>query len=285
MSALARLSQNRALRRVLLPVLARINLGDVTIAHHWTEDPLRLHTFRHKGYWFHGRKRERRTMLSLVRLVASSDIVYDVGGHIGYMTLFFASLARQVHVFEPGSNNLPYLYTNVGSKPNVVVVETAVGAESGTSPLLVENLTGQNNTLLPTAESFRSTTANAFVHADTRWEEVRVTTLDDYSSAVASPNIVKIDVEGFEFEVLQGAVAVLSRERPLLMVEVTRCHGEIANLMTSLGYGIFSDDLVDLGQVISTGPNVFFLHRRDHRSLIQRYARATPPLQEGTAIE
>lgn len=273
MSALSTLARNRTLRRLLLPLFARINAGDVTISHHWTGDRLKLHSFRHKGYWYHGRGRERGVMLSLVRLVGTDDVVYDVGGHIGYTALLFASLARQVHVFEPGSNNLPYLNANVGSKQNVVVVSSAVGAESGTSPLLVEGLTGQNNTLLPTAESFRSTMSNAFVRARSRWEEVRVTTLDDYSRDAPPPCVIKIDVEGLELDVLRGASGLLRDKRPALMVEVSRHHGEIAGLMTSLGYGVFSDDLVDLGQLVSTGPNVFFLHRHNHRSLIERYAR------------
>jgi FkbM family methyltransferase len=273
MSVLSTLSRNRSLRRLLIPMFARINVGDVTITHQWTGDRMKLHSFKHKGYWFHGRSRERSAMLCLVRLVGSNDIVFDVGGHIGYTALLFASLGRQVHVFEPGSNNLPYLHSNLDCKPNVVVVPSAVGAIAGSGLLMVEGLTGQNNTLLPSAESFRSTSRDAFVRARTHWEEVAVTTLDEYSKEVAPPDVIKIDVEGFEFEVLQGAAAILRKQRPLLMVEVSRNNVEIAELMTSLGYGVFSDDLIDLGQLISTGPNVFFLHRRRHRPLIERYAR------------
>jgi FkbM family methyltransferase len=212
-------------------------------------------------------------MLSLVRLVGSGDVVYDVGGHIGYTALLFAALARQVHVFEPGPNNLPYLYSNVASKGNILVVESAAGAQAGNSPMLVEDLTGQNNTLLPTADTFKSTRSNAFIRAKSHWEEVRVTTLDEYARQVTSPDVIKIDVEGFEFEVLRGAVDLLGDKRPVFMAEVTRHHAEIAELMTSLGYGVFSDELVDLGEVITTGPNVFFLHRGHHRPLIERYSR------------
>jgi FkbM family methyltransferase len=277
MSALSRLSRNRTLRRLLIPMLSRINIGDVTITHHWTGDRLKLHSFRHKGYWFYGRGRERNTMLTLTRLVGTNDLVYDVGGHIGYTALFFASLSRQVHVFEPGPNNLPYLYANVSSKPNVRVLEIAVGARVGISRMLVESLTGQNNTLVPSADTFRSTTRNAFTRAESRWEEVRVTTLDVYARENLPPDVIKIDVEGFEFEVLQGALKLLREKRPLLVVEVTRNQKEIAALLTSLGYGIYDEELVDLDQTISAGPNVFFLHRRNHRVLIERYARPIAP--------
>jgi FkbM family methyltransferase len=285
MGLLSTLSQNRTLRRLFLPVFARVNAGDVAINHHWTGERVKLHSFRHKGYWFYGRGRERNTMLSLIRLVGTNDVVYDVGGHIGYTALLFASLARQVHVFEPGPNNLPYLYANVGSKPNVRVVASAVGAEGGNSLMLVESLTGQNNTLLQSADSFRSTMSNAFTRAKSRWEEVRVTTLDDYARESPRPDLIKIDVEGYEFEVLRGALELLRNQPPLLMVEVSRCHGEIGDLLTSLGYGVFDDDLVDLGQAISTGPNVFFLHRREHRYLIERCARPDGRLTPGKEMD
>src|SRR5437016_3368917 len=143
------LSQNRRLRRLVIPALARFNVGDVTITHHWTGDRVRLHSFRHKSYWFHGRDRERVAMLSLIRLI--------------------------------GGNDLPYLYMNVGRKPNVIVIESAAGAKEGAGSMLVEDLSGQNNTLAPSAETFRSTSKNAFVHARSGWELVAITTLDAHA--------------------------------------------------------------------------------------------------------
>ena len=71
-------------RRVGLRIFSRINPGYVTISHHWTGDRLRLHAFRHKGYWYHGFRRERATMLSLARLLGRGDVVIEAGGHIAY---------------------------------------------------------------------------------------------------------------------------------------------------------------------------------------------------------
>lgn len=44
-------------RKTLLPLFERLNPGDITIRNHRTSDRLKLHSFRHKGYWFHGRRR------------------------------------------------------------------------------------------------------------------------------------------------------------------------------------------------------------------------------------
>ncbi len=45
-----------SLRRLAIRILFRINPGDITIRHHHTKDKFRLHSFRHKDYWYHGKK-------------------------------------------------------------------------------------------------------------------------------------------------------------------------------------------------------------------------------------
>src|SRR5215469_14582451 len=132
---------NTFLRRIALPVFARLNPGDITIRHHYTGAPLRLHSFRHKGYWFHGKAREADTMKLFARLIRPGDIVFEAGGHIGYVTTYFASLVEQtgrVVVFEPGVNNLPYLRANVGRYSQVQVVDCAVSDVCGKAEFYLE---------------------------------------------------------------------------------------------------------------------------------------------------
>jgi len=56
------LSRVGPVRRALIPLFRWVNPGDITIRHHWTGERITLHSFRHKGYWFHGRTRERDSM-------------------------------------------------------------------------------------------------------------------------------------------------------------------------------------------------------------------------------
>ena len=86
---LGQLSRISPFRRLIIPLLRRFNIGDIRIRHHYVDRRILLHSFRHKGYWFHGRRREQETMETLQRLVKPSDCVIDVGGHIGYLTVFF----------------------------------------------------------------------------------------------------------------------------------------------------------------------------------------------------
>src|SRR5207247_9235861 len=109
------LADVKLLRRLMRPLCARLNPGDITITHHFTGDKVFLHSFKHKGYWFDGKKREKDTMELFRRLIRPADTIIEIGGHIGYVSLYFANLANKVsvYVFEPGTNNLPYLKYDV----------------------------------------------------------------------------------------------------------------------------------------------------------------------------
>jgi len=93
--------------------LLKATAFDLSIAHPWVPPSrFRLNSFRHKGYWYHGKSRELRTMQLFAKLIRPNDTVAEVGGHIGFISMFFAKLVGdngRVVVFEPGSNNLPYL--------------------------------------------------------------------------------------------------------------------------------------------------------------------------------
>lgn len=260
-------------RRVGLKAFSRINPGDVTISHHWTGDPLRVHSFRHKGYWYHGFRRERATMLSLARLLARGDVVLEVGGHIGYLTLHCARLVGDdgaVHVFEPGPNNIGYVRHNVGSLPNVTVIEKALGNASGSCQFFVEELTGQNNTVLAEANEYRRNSRAAGVHAKTYVVTVPVSTVDEYCAQSGTvPTLLKIDVESYELEVLEGAKGTLAAENPIALVEIARRSDDVVQLMESLGYVLYSDDL-SRARSVDPGRNYVFLHSVAHEALIRR---------------
>lgn len=214
----------RTLRRAILPIFKRFNPGDIAIRHHYTRDRMRLHSFRHKEYWFHGKRRDPAMMRLCRMLVQEGDTVLDIGGHIGYTALYFASLVGpngRVFLFEPGPNNLTYLRHNIRSKPNVVVVEAAVCDRTGQQTLFVEDYSGQNNSLVPNYAPLAAHTSSANVVADVRQVTVATVTLDDFCQKESlSPQFVKVDAEGSELAVLQGGVRVIEQCRPILLVEI-----------------------------------------------------------------
>jgi hypothetical protein len=81
---------------------------------------------------------------------------------------------------------------------------------------------------------------------------------------------IKIDAEGYEREILQGALGVLRRDVPSLMIEVTMHGAEIFHLLEGLGYLAFSDHGRRVGPDDDIhGRNRFFLHPTRHEYSIR----------------
>jgi len=113
----------------------------------------------------------------------------------------------------------------------------------------------------------------SFFKQEDRSSEVDVVRLDYFAEQhQLKPEFIKIDVEGFEAEVLRGMVALLKNRKPMLMVEIQRHHNEILNRLTGAGYIGFNDRLT---RIVSSGQlvlNTFFLHTEAHAKEIQALA-------------
>jgi FkbM family methyltransferase len=231
-----------------MALFSRLNPGDITIRHHWTGDPVRLHSFRHKGYWFHGRERERWIMEMLERLIRPGETVVEVGGHIGYVSLWLAKLVGpgHVYVFEPGPNNLKYTEQNLRGKANITLIPKGVGDVQTERIMFVEQLTGLNNTFVENSPLLKGNATLEGFNPDKLCESVPVELVrfDDYAAEHGvKPDLIKIDVEGFEPEVLKGMLGTLAQYHPKLMIEVTRRADLVWPVLVDAGYVAFREDL------------------------------------------
>ena len=154
--------------------------------------------------WLEGERfvGERRLLRRLVRPGWS---VADVGANIGYYALLFAEAvgpAGRVACIEPEPDNLAELRRNVETNrlPGTDVFPVAVGSSAGTVSLRAG--------------------INGAVMADGSGEiEVPLRTLDELL-ADRPVDFIKIDVEGYEGHVLDGAARLLESRRPTLFVEI-----------------------------------------------------------------
>jgi FkbM family methyltransferase len=263
-----RLAINRRLRRFLLPLFRRFNPGDIRIRHHYTSHRFTLDSFRHRGYWFHGGRREQPTIRRLQSLVRRGDTVIDIGGHIGYLTLLFSYLVGpegRVLVFEPSPTNLPYLHRNVEQIANVTIKEIALSDQEGRAELFVDDLTGQNCTLVPDYTVYRENASASGIALDLRKVSVPCATLDHVLSSElrgGSPDVIKIDAEGGEFEILSGMSKTLSAPNLVLMVEVSRRHEEVSALLRQYGFSAFNPEGEHIDVSKQAVGNVFFVKGR-----------------------
>jgi len=261
-------------RRLILPVFRRVNLGDITVRHHWTRDSLRLHSFKHKGYWWYGRNRERESMELFARLVPKGSPVLDVGGHIGYMAQYFSMLTGpqgRVFCFEPSPENLPYLRLNAAraAHRNIDIVEAAAGDHDGTAPFFYESITGQNSTIASDFKGFEVNSGFNGLPAEYRTCTVQMRSIDSFLAERAiRPGFIKIDAEGGELSTLLGMTQTLA-SGPRIMVEINTHHAEVFNILTGGGYALFDAGRRRLESPSRDvfGGNAFAVHTTDAEAM------------------
>ena len=272
-----RLQKNYLLRRVVLPLLKALN-RDFVIKHPWTRKDFRLALFEHKGYWFYGKRREFRSMFAFSCLLSPGSRVLEVGGHIGFISLYFADLvgrSGRVVVFEPATNNLDYIRSNVVDLDNIELVEAGCSDEDGYSVLYMDNLTGQNNSLV---KDYQGLSANASAAKGVKLVvsslTIRTFKIDTYCAENSfQPEFIKIDVEGHELAVLNGAANLLScSSKPMLMVEIQADHHAIIEKLNQYGYLLFYESGEPLSEGFDSGiKNVFALHPDSHEEQIKAW--------------
>lgn len=142
-------------------------------------------------------------------VLGPGDVLADVGGNMGLYALWGARLVGptgRVHSFEPVPESAAMLARNaeLNGFEWLEVHACAVGAASGTVRLHRMDL--------------YSGCTSRYAFESEHWIEAPLVTLDEHFSRRPPPRLVKIDVEGMEFEVLRGADRLLSGETPPLVV-------------------------------------------------------------------
>ncbi len=164
-----------------------------------------------------GRQRGLRRLYA--PFVSPGDLVFDIGAHLGDRTAAFASLGARVVAVEPQPDFARWLRRLERGRATVTVREAAAGPRPGVAQLA---RSARHPTLATLAHDWRDRIAHSNpTFRSVRWDEtleVPVTTLDLLIDEFGQPTFCKIDVEGFEAEVLAG----LSRPLRALSVEFVR---------------------------------------------------------------
>lgn len=173
----------------------------------------------------------------LDHLVDPTRAAVDVGANVGLYAGRLAQLCPQVHAFEP----IPWLADDLASKlpRNVRLHRIALSNAAGTATLRIPTRAGIEENGLATLEKHNALSGQDSV----RTVDCSLARLDD---VVRDPvGFMKIDVEGHELAVLAGAVGILRKHRPVLLIESEARHhpeapGNVIRLLEDEGYaGLF----------------------------------------------
>ncbi|HET9769111.1 MAG TPA: FkbM family methyltransferase [Thermoanaerobaculia bacterium] len=171
---------------------------------------------------------ERATQRLFSRQIAAGDVVFDVGAHVGFYSLLASRLvgpAGRVVAFEPLARNLELIERHLAynGASNVMVVKAAVGERTG-------------------QERFDGSGEPSMGALAAEGDLVDLVCIDDLVGAgkIQPPQLMKIDVEGAESRVLQGAAATLAKYRPAILLAA---HGwaqwsECSRRLSALGYSL-----------------------------------------------
>lgn len=153
-------------------------------------------------------------LLELIADRCREGSIIDVGANIGAIAIPLAKAFPQcrVYAFEPNPPAFARLMRNVGLNrlENLHARPLAVADHSGTAQFFAFSGADLGQSSIVKPQRFEETPTKI---------EVQVATLDDLFVAAANTEVIKIDVQGNELSVLQGARQLIARHRPLIVFE------------------------------------------------------------------
>tara|TARA_B100000029_G_scaffold494445_1_gene558189 strand:- start:321 stop:1151 length:831 start_codon:yes stop_codon:yes gene_type:complete len=170
--------------------------------------------------------------LNIIHKISNKDKVsLDVGANLGLFTYFMSRSSKKVYAFEPN----PYPLRNLKHvvDKNVEIVPIAIG-----------NKDGKEKIKIPKNRKGWSSNGASFANIDiNRGIEYLVDIRKIDSLNIKNIGLIKIDVEGFEIDVIKGAIGTLEEQKPNLIIENEIVHNdnpyELFDIMKDIGYKIF----------------------------------------------
>jgi FkbM family methyltransferase len=198
------------------------------------------------GCWLGSYEYEKQKALE--RELKAGNVVYDIGANVGFYSLLASVVvgeAGHVYSFEPFPDNLRELrkHIELNRIENCTVIDAAVSSSDGEA--IFDPSESRYTGRLSDAGSLR----------------VRTVTIDGLVSRkeIQSPNLMKIDIEGAEFECLRGASSVVQEFRPLIFLAThgPKAHIACTQLLTKWNYRLASLDgqLLESADELIARPN------------------------------
>ncbi|MEZ5942727.1 MAG: FkbM family methyltransferase [Planctomycetaceae bacterium] len=196
----------------------------------------------------------------LDKFLSPGDTFLDVGANHGTYALYASHLVSAngyVEAFEANPELAECVRQTLGqsAKSPWHVSEGALGAEEGTAKFYFDQIGSGTGSLFP-----------SFVGSRSRSVEVKLQRLDDLMRDRELPGrvLMKVDVEGAELSVLQGAGEFLRKYRPTILFEVNPSSAEVAGFtveeilayLRGVGYERFVDAILIDSNEASSAPKL-----------------------------
>jgi FkbM family methyltransferase len=143
------------------------------------------------------------------------SIVIDGGGNVGTFSVFAASIAVHGHVyaFEPTKSTFSLLEKNARNFPaNITCINLGLGEAVSKKNILNKGI-GNGGNVIEDSPSYKYSKAD-----EGKLEKITITTIDQFVAENNLPRVdfIKIDTEGYEANILRGAVATIKKFKPVI---------------------------------------------------------------------
>jgi len=149
------------------------------------------------------RVRHEKTVSFFSQFIRKNNLCFDIGANVGDITLALNALGSKVVAIEPVNSAFFKLKKNFFNLKNIKTINFAIGNKESESTITV----CEDDTLSSMSKEYIKKMVSIKELSNLEWnqrQKVKVTTIDKLIQKYGIPNYIKIDVEGYEWEVLRG---------------------------------------------------------------------------------
>lgn len=188
---------------------------------------------------FGGKEAAERELFRKIAAYQEMAEFWDIGANIGQYSWEFVSSGpgKRALMFEPDERNIKTLRRTIArsSLMNCAIKEAAASDTIGRLEFKRDTITGKQGTIV------RDAKIEQYMGRPASLVSIACTTLDQTSKELGrAPQLLKVDVEGAEISVIEGAAATLSAHRPVIVIEILSKNFEpIRQKLAPLGYLLY----------------------------------------------
>lgn len=176
------------------------------------------------------------------KILTKDDICIDAGANLGFHTIQFGKLTKKVHAFEPQPLIYNQLCANIlfnDLNDNVITYKLALGEKEETQQMWdIENESWVGNGCYNWGgRGIEHKEASYQSNEFREYDQIKVIPLD---SLKLTPDLIKIDIQGYEYYAFLGAKETLNK-KPIILLENhgTGLDKEVLSFLKEIGYEVY----------------------------------------------
>ncbi|WP_293297042.1 FkbM family methyltransferase [Pedobacter sp. UBA4863] len=177
---------------------------------------LNLHKNLESAYFLG--KYDYHILNNLNKIIKKDWIIWDCGTYLGYYTIYFSKNAKLVYAFEPDDKNRSRTKQNldINNITNFELHKVAISDKTGFIEFIVNN---NSNSHIPGGYIGKNKEEYGKIEKSFGFEKVPSSTLDDLETKLGTPDLIKIDIEGFELYAIDYCHNLATNSKTSFIIE------------------------------------------------------------------